>query len=113
MPVIDVSEPSASDVFRQEYEAEFLEDSAGVFHNIEGCLVDKAPQPTGLPDVGQAKLGDIAISCDIAKHTDFTVLIAMDRTTGACVDRERFNRLDPTSPSATSGMLADLSALAS
>jgi phage FluMu gp28-like protein len=71
-------------VFRQEYEAEFLEDSAGVFHNIEGCLIDKAPQPTG----------DIAIGCDIAKHTDFTVLIAMDRTTGACVDMERFNRLD-------------------
>ena len=84
MPVIDVSEPSASDVFRQEYEAEFLEDSAGVFHNIEGCLVDKPPQPTG----------DIAIGCDIAKHTDFTVLIAMDRATGACVDMERFNRLD-------------------
>jgi hypothetical protein len=50
-----------SDVFRQEYEAEFLEDSAGVFHNIEACLIDKAPQPTG----------DIAIGCDIAKHTDF------------------------------------------
>ena len=73
-----------SDVFRQEYEAEFLEDSAGVFHNIEACLVDKAPQPNS----------DIAIGCDIAKHTDFTVLIAMDRTTGACVDMERFNRLD-------------------
>ncbi len=73
-----------SDVFRQEYEAEFLEDSAGVFHNIEACLVDKPLQPTG----------DFAIGCDIAKHTDFTVLIAMDRATGACVDMDRFNRLD-------------------
>ncbi len=73
-----------SDVFRQEYEAEFLEDSAGVFRNVDACLLDQIPVPKG----------DIAIGCDIAKHTDFTVLVAMDRTTGACVDMERFNRLD-------------------
>jgi len=37
------------DVFRQEYEAEFLEDSAGVFRNIEGCLIhDGPPSPDGL-----------------------------------------------------------------
>jgi len=27
------------DVFRQEYEAQFLEDSAGVFRGVDGCLV--------------------------------------------------------------------------
>ncbi len=26
------------DMFRQEYMAEFLEDSAGVFRNVDGCL---------------------------------------------------------------------------
>lgn len=31
------------------------------------------------------------IGCDIAKHTDWTVLIAIDRRTGACVGFERFN----------------------
>lgn len=72
------------DIFRQEYEAQFLEDSAGVFRNIEACLLSATPAPTG----------DIAIGCDLAKHTDWTVLIAMDRKTGACVDFERFNHLD-------------------
>ena len=28
------------DVFRQEYMAEFLEDSAGVFRGVDGCLVE-------------------------------------------------------------------------
>ncbi|MBP7427868.1 MAG: terminase family protein [Candidatus Hydrogenedentes bacterium] len=72
------------DVFRQEYEAEFLEDSAGVFHNIEACLTSDIRPPTG----------EVVIGCDVAKHTDFTVLIAMDSRTGQCFDMERFNRLD-------------------
>lgn len=72
------------DIFRQEYEAKFLEDSAGVFRNIEACLTLTTPALTS----------DVAIGCDIAKHTDWTVLIAMDRRTGACLDFERFNHLD-------------------
>ncbi len=72
------------DVFRQEYEAEFLEDSAGVFHNIEACLVEST----------KGGAGETVIGCDIAKHTDFTVLIAMDSQTGHAFDTERFNRLD-------------------
>ncbi len=72
------------DIFRQEYEAQFLEDSAGVFRNIEACLTLTTPALTS----------DVAIGCDIAKHTDWTVLIAMDRKTGVCVDFERFNHLD-------------------
>jgi hypothetical protein len=73
-----------ADIFRQEYEAQFLEDSAGVFRNLEACLLDHVPKPTG----------DVVIGCDLAKHTDWTVLIAMDRRTGACVDMDRFQRLD-------------------
>jgi hypothetical protein len=76
------------DIFRQEYEAQFLEDSAGVFRNIEACLIPHSPNNPILP------LGDVSIGCDLAKHTDWTVLIAMDRTTGACVDMDRFQRLD-------------------
>ena len=33
------------DIFKQEYEAQFLEDSAGVFRNLEACLL--AGQPVG------------------------------------------------------------------
>ncbi len=79
------------DVFRQEYMAEFLEDSAGVFRGVDGCLV---------PETGNSKLetGEnrrtVIVGCDIAKHTDWTVLIAVDAKTGLCLEIERFNRLD-------------------
>jgi hypothetical protein len=78
-----------ADVFRQEYEAEFMEDSAGVFRNIDACLV---------PYSAEAAKSDyhpsVVIGCDIAKHTDWTVLIAMDAETGVCFAMERFNHLD-------------------
>ena len=79
------------DVFRQEYMAEFLEDSAGVFRGVDGCLV---------PETGNSKLetGEtrrtVVVGCDIAKHTDWTVCIAMDARSGRCLEMERFNQLD-------------------
>jgi hypothetical protein len=79
-----------ADVFRQEYEAEFMEDSAGVFRGIDGCLFDPAAlsMEHGVPS------RSVVIGCDIAKHTDWTVLIAMDAETGRCFAMERFNHLD-------------------
>ncbi len=38
--------------------------------------------------------GNVVIGCDVAKHTDFTVLVAMDAVTGRCFAMERFNQLD-------------------
>ena len=72
------------DIFKQEYEAQFLEDSAGVFRNLDACLLPQVPAVTS----------DMVAGCDLAKHTDWTVLVAMDRKTGACVDMDRFQRLD-------------------
>lgn len=72
------------DIFRQEYRAEFLTDSAGVFRGIKECLSLTVAQP----------LGDIVVGCDLAKHTDFTVLIAMDRRSGQAIEMERFNKLN-------------------
>jgi hypothetical protein len=82
-----------ADVFQQEYMAEFLEDSAGVFRNIDACLIlEGPPSPDGLrrDDYHRA----VVIGCDVAKHTDWTVLIAMDAETGRCFAMERFNHLD-------------------
>lgn len=75
-------------VFRQEYEAEFLEDSAGVFRHVDACtyLLDSVT-----PVSSRSR---VLIGCDLAKHTDFTVLIAMDGLTGRCFDTDRFNHLD-------------------
>jgi hypothetical protein len=73
------------DVFRQEYMAEFMEDSAGVFKGIDACLLGT--------DVADG-VRQVVIGCDIAKHTDWTVLIAMDAESGRCIAIERFNQLD-------------------
>ncbi len=77
-----------ADVFRQEYQAEFLEDSAGVFRNIEACLF---PAASAKPLYGTRR---IVIGCDVAKHTDWTVLVAMDTESGRCIAKERFNHLE-------------------
>jgi len=84
----DAKRTLPEDVFRQEYMAEFLEDSAGVFRNVDACLVGDAD----IPHPG--KVRDVVIGCDVAKHTDFTVLIAMDAETGRCFAIDRFNQLD-------------------
>jgi len=76
------------DVFRQEYMAEFLEDSAGVFKGIDACLISEQEAMAG------ATARQVVVGCDIAKHTDWTVLIAMDAESGRCIAMERFNQLD-------------------
>ena len=77
------------DVFRQEYMAEFLEDSAGVFRGVDGCLV-----AAGDESLTDAQRRTVIVGCDIAKHTDWTVCIAIDAKTGLCLEIERFNQLD-------------------
>ncbi len=81
-------------VFRQEYMAEFLEDSAGVFRNVDACLIPEIEPRMNADGRGWEAPRDVAVGCDIAKHTDFTVLIAMDSRTGRCLEMERFNQLD-------------------
>jgi hypothetical protein len=79
-----------ANVFRQEFQAEFLEDAAGVFAGVDGCLTAQAQ----LPDADCARRA--VVGCDVAKHADFTVLIAMDANSGRCLAMERFNHLDWT-----------------
>ena len=76
-----------SDAFRQEYEAQFLEDSAGVFRGVKLCVFPDCEVPL-------KPSGRVFIGADLAKHTDFTVLIAMDSATGGCLEMARFNHLD-------------------
>ena len=74
------------DVFRQEYMAEFLEDNAGVFRGVDHCLCD--------PAFDVSVPAHVVIGCDVAKHTDWTVLVAMDAVSGRCFAMDRFNQLD-------------------
>jgi hypothetical protein len=82
------------DVFRQEYMAEFLEDSAGVFRGIDACLFDAAVGSQHSAVGSDERIRTVVVGCDIAKHTDWTVCVAVDANTGRCLEMERFNQLD-------------------
>jgi len=76
-----------ADVFRQEYEAEFLEDSAGVFRGIMACVKGDFEEP---------KQRAYVIGWDIAKHQDFSVMMVMDIERRHVVAYDRFNQVDYT-----------------
>ena len=75
------------DVFRQEYLAEFLENSAGVFRNIKACITSGREEPLA----GKSYFGGL----DLARLTDFTVLTILDENARQ-VYWDRFNLLDWT-----------------
>jgi len=75
-----------ADLFRQEYEAEFLEDGAGVFRGIRACIDGSLEDP---------KPGkEYVIGLDLARYQDYTVAICMDQETGHVVAYDRFNKID-------------------
>jgi hypothetical protein len=75
-----------SDVFQQEYEAEFLDESAGVFRGIQAC-VKGTIEPS--PISGHYYV----IGVDLARIRDYTVLTVMDRQRKHVVNQERFTSL--------------------
>ena len=75
------------DVFSQEYLAEFLENSAGVFRNIGACIGSHREEP--LPGK------EYYAGLDLARLTDFTVLTILDQAARQ-VYWDRFNLLDWT-----------------
>ncbi len=81
----EVRKSLPADVFRQEYEAQFLEDSAGVFRNIRDCIAGQFEEPI--------RSKQYYIGWDIAKHQDFSVLVCMDSNRHV-VAFDRFNQID-------------------
>lgn len=98
---------------RQEYNAEFLDDGAGVFKNLESVI--KGPEISFQTqdqtyDIG--KIGDLIlqrpggelripanerrfiVGQDLAKSADFTVMWVMDLDSGECVYYRRLNKTD-------------------
>ena len=69
----EIAEASAtlpSDVFRQEYRAEFMENSAGVFRYVRNCVKGTLEEPQSRHDY--------VIGWDPAKHSDFSVITVVD-----------------------------------
>jgi hypothetical protein len=76
-----------ADSFRQEYLAEFLSESAGVFRNFEECATSQIyPKPMS----GHR----YAMGIDWAKHEDWTVFTVGDLATREVVYIERHTGLD-------------------
>jgi len=75
-------------VFRQEYLAEFLEDSAGVFRNIKACIQGDFEEPISSHSY--------VLGWDVAKHEDFSVMMVVDTSSRHVVAYDRFNQVDYT-----------------
>ena len=77
-----------SDVFSQEYLAEFMENSAGVFRHILSCVKGalEEPQPGHVYVIGW----------DAAKYTDFSVITVVDIGRKHVVAFDRFNGINYT-----------------
>ena len=93
-PFIDPAEIEAARaslperVFRQEYEAEFIDDAGGVFRGVEACATGALEAPS--------YERNIVLGVDWGKHNDFTVICGIDRATGNLVTFDRFNKIDYT-----------------
>lgn len=73
-------------VFRQEYLGEFIEDIGAVFRNVRSHIKTVAL----VPQAGHRYV----VGADLAKHEDFTVLGALDTSSGELHGYDRFNQLD-------------------
>lgn len=72
--------------FRQEYGAEFIEGEGRVFSEVRACATGEMREPVA----GRRYIAGL----DLARVTDFSVLIICDVDTRAVVYVDRFNRLD-------------------
>ncbi len=91
IPAAEIAEAQTSlpiDVFRQEYEAQFLDDVAGVFRNIGACERGTFHPP----DPGRGYV----IGWDPAKHADASVVTVLDTDTSHVVAWDRFLGMDYT-----------------
>ena len=79
---------SPSNVFSQEYLAEFMENSAGVFRGIHNCVKGalEEPQPGHVYVIGW----------DAAKYSDFSVITVVDIERKHVVAFQRFNGINYT-----------------
>ena len=82
----DAKRDLPEDFFRQEYMAQFLDEQAGVFRQVDRVV---AAGQTQL--VGEA-IGPFTLGLDLAKYKDWTVIVVMDAR-GRAIDFTRMNKL--------------------
>ena len=91
-PYIEASEIEAAKrdlpelIFRQEYLAEFVDDSGGVFRRVQEAAILEAQEP----QPGRQYVAGV----DVASSIDFTVVSVLDAESKEMVYLDRFNRVD-------------------
>ena len=75
------------DMFQQEFLAEFLDSGGAVFRGLDK-MRKNSEQTSLIPQADMCRVG-----VDLAKHTDFTTLIALDPASNV-IGFDRFNNLD-------------------
>lgn len=83
---IEAKRTSSSRAFEQEYLAMFLTDAGGVFRGVKACV--KGDFHDGEGGV------HYVMGVDLAKYTDFTVIIVIDLRDNHVVFFDRFNQID-------------------
>jgi PBSX family phage terminase large subunit len=88
-PFVDMSEIEAAkktlpdQIFRAEYEGEFIEGESQVFENYSQCMVNHWPKPKGRVFVG----------CDLGRESDYTCAVFIDEA-GQVIEIYRDNQKD-------------------
>jgi hypothetical protein len=78
----DIKLSTPERVFAAEYESRFLDDGGAVFRNLAACTRDSNDAP--------AHGSDIVFGIDLGRHNDYTVIVAVDRDSGAVLALDRF-----------------------
>jgi hypothetical protein len=78
----DIKRNTPERVFQQEYLALFLDDGGAVFRNMANCVVESPKRE-----------GGVVFGVDWGKDNDFTVITAIDRSTGHVLEIDRFNQI--------------------
>lgn len=91
MPAIQKAYLRAQEVlsersFRQEWDAEFLDESGGVFRKVRQAATAVRNR--------DHLANTFVMGADFGKHNDFTVLTVIDANLRQMVDMERFNQID-------------------
>jgi hypothetical protein len=97
MPADEIDKARASmtaRLFSQEFLAEFIEDTSGVFRNVASCATSAAITAPVVEEDGTQHV--YVMGCDLARKADFTVLTVLDASTKhpRMVALDRFNQID-------------------
>lgn len=80
-------------MFDQEYRAIFLDDAGGVFRGFRELMTE---DPINIDSAKAPSAGRYVVGVDLAKYSDWTVIVVFDAIDRKMVYMDRFNKIDWT-----------------